>query len=83
MNFKVWGVVVAPEKIQRHYLFQYLGPQIYPRKVVKQKIQEKEKMICLPQNYFQKLPGDDNWLHSPQDDLNHCWMLSREMKTNW
>ena len=50
---------------------------------MKQKIQEKEKMICLPQNYFQKLPGDDNWLHSPQDDLNHCWMLSREMKTNW
>ena len=35
---KFWGVVVAPEKIQRQYLFQYLGPQLYARKIVAQKI---------------------------------------------
>ena len=28
MSFKIFGVVVAPEKIQRQYLFQYLGPQL-------------------------------------------------------
>ena len=58
---KFWGVVVAPEKIQRQYLFQYLGPQLYPRKIVAQKIQERKDDL-LTSNYFQKLPGDVNWL---------------------
>jgi hypothetical protein len=45
MNFKDFGVVAAPGKIQRQYLFQYLGSQLYPRKIVVQKIQEI-KMTC-------------------------------------
>ena len=61
MGFKNFGVVVAPEKIQRQYLFQYLGPQLYPRKIVAQKIQERKDDL-LTSNYFQKLPGDVNWL---------------------
>ena len=58
---KFWGVVVAPENIQRQYLFQYLGPQLYLRKVMVQKIQERKDDL-LTSNYFQKLPGDVNWL---------------------
>lgn len=58
---KLWGVVVAPEKIQRQYLFQYLGPQLYLRKIVAQKIQERNDDL-LTSNYFQKLLGDVNWL---------------------
>jgi hypothetical protein len=57
MGFKNFGVVVAPEKIQRRYLLQYLRTQLYPRKVVAQKIQER-KDDFLSSNYFQKHPGD-------------------------
>lgn len=28
---KICGVVLAPEKIQRQYPFQYLGHQLYPK----------------------------------------------------
>jgi hypothetical protein len=59
-SFKVLGVVVAPEKIQRQHLFQYLGPQLYLRKVMVQKIQERKDDL-LTSNYFQKLL-DVNWL---------------------
>jgi hypothetical protein len=31
-GFKIFGVDVTLEKIQRKYLFQYLGPQFYPKK---------------------------------------------------
>ena len=60
-SLKFWGAIIAPEKIQRQYLFQYLGPQLYPRKIVVQKIQERKDDL-LTSNYFQKLPGDVNWL---------------------
>lgn len=49
---KFWGVVVAPEKIQRPYLFQYFGSQLYPRKSMAQKIQERKDDL-LTSNYFQ------------------------------
>jgi hypothetical protein len=39
---KFWGVVVAPEKIQRQCLFQCLGPQLYARQIVAQKTQERK-----------------------------------------
>ena len=39
MGFKIFGVVVVPEKIQVQYLLQYLGYQLYPRQTVAQKIQ--------------------------------------------
>ena len=34
---------------------------LYPRKIVTQKIQEIKDNL-LTSNYFQKLPGDVNWL---------------------
>ena len=40
-SFKLFGVVVAVEKIQSHYLFQYLGHQLFPKQIVAQKIQVK------------------------------------------
>ena len=52
---------MAPEKIQRQYLSKYLWPQLYPRKGVVQKIQERKDDL-LASNYFQKLPGNVNWL---------------------
>ena len=48
---KFGGIVVAPEKIQKKYLSQYLGPQLYPRKIVVQKIQERKDDL-LTSNYF-------------------------------
>jgi hypothetical protein len=55
------GVVVAPEKIQRQYPFQYLGHQLYFKQTVAQKIQiRKDSLLTL--NYFQKLLEDVNWL---------------------
>jgi hypothetical protein len=60
-TLKFWGVVVVPKKIQRQYLSQYLGPQLYPRKIVVQKIQEKKDDLS-HSSYFQKLLGDVNWL---------------------
>jgi hypothetical protein len=57
MSLKFGGVVVATEKIQRGYLFQYLVPWLYPKKIVAQKIQER-KDDWLTSNYFQKFPGD-------------------------
>jgi hypothetical protein len=38
-----------------------LGPQLYPRKIVVQKIQERKDDL-LTSNYFQKLPEYVNWL---------------------
>jgi hypothetical protein len=71
---KFWRVVVAPEKIQRQYFFQYSGSQLYPRKIVVQKIQEKSDLLT--SKYFQKLPGDVYWLRPtlslPQEDLSLC-----------
>jgi phenylalanine-4-hydroxylase len=61
MCFKNFGVVVAPGKIQKQYFFQYLRPQLYPRKIVVQKIQERKDNL-LTSYYFQKLLGDVNWL---------------------
>ena len=54
---KFWGVVVAPEKTQRQYHFQYLGYQLYPKRIVAQKIQIRKDNLL----YFQKLLGDINW----------------------
>jgi hypothetical protein len=59
MGFENLELVVAPEKIQRQYLLQYLGPQLYPREVVVQKIQERKDDL-LTSEYLQKLPGDIN-----------------------
>jgi hypothetical protein len=38
---KSWGLIVAPEKIQRQYPFQNLGHRLYPKQIVAQKIQIK------------------------------------------
>jgi hypothetical protein len=38
-----------------------LGPQLYPRKVVAKKIQERKDDL-FTSIYFQKLPGEVNWL---------------------
>ena len=59
MGFKNFGVVVAPEKIQGQYLFQYLGPQLCHKQIVAQKIQIKKDSL-LTSNYFQRLFGDVN-----------------------
>lgn len=42
---KSWGLVVAPEKIQRQYPFQYLGYQLHPKQIVSQKIQKRKDNI--------------------------------------
>jgi hypothetical protein len=73
LNF--WGVVVAPEKIQRQYPFQYLGHQLYPKQIVAQKIQIiRDSLIAL--NDFQKLLGDVTWLRPLPFKL-----ATRELKT--
>ena len=38
-----------------------MGPQLYARQIVVQKIQERKDDL-LTSNYFQKLLGDVNWL---------------------
>ena len=43
------------------YLFENLGPQLYPKQIVTQKIQER-KYDLLTSNYFQRLLGGMNWL---------------------
>jgi hypothetical protein len=59
---KNFGVVVDQKRFKTQYLFQYLGPQLYPRKIVVEKNSRKKKHDLLTSNYFQKLPGDVNWL---------------------
>ena len=50
---KFWGVIVAPEKIQKQYPFQYLKHQLYPKQIVAQKIQvRKDNLFTLSD--FQK-----------------------------
>lgn len=44
---KICGVVLAPEKIQRQYPFQYLGHQLYPKQIMAQKIQIKRIIYLL------------------------------------
>lgn len=41
--------------------FNIWGPQLYPRKTAVPKIEERKHGL-LNSNYFQKLPGDVNWL---------------------
>ena len=41
--------------------FHYLGPQLYPKQTVAQKIQDRKDDL-LTSNCFQKLLGDINWL---------------------
>ena len=40
---------------------QYLGPQLYPKRNVAQKIQERKDDL-FTSNYFPELLGDMNWL---------------------
>ncbi|KAL6084383.1 hypothetical protein STEG23_022625 [Scotinomys teguina] len=55
------GFHIAPEKIQTHYPFLFLGFQLEPDLIFTQKIQiRRNKLQCL--NDFQKLLGDINWL---------------------
>ena len=55
------------------YLFENLGPQLYPKQIVTQKIQER-KYDLLTSNYFQRLLGGMNWL---RDNLK---LTSGELK---
>ena len=61
MSFKNFGVVVTPEKIQKAISFSIFGAQLYSRKIVTQKIQERKDDL-LTSNHFQKLPEHVNWL---------------------
>ena len=47
MGLKIVGVVVAPEKTQWKYFFQYLCPQLSFRKTVAQKIQIQKDVYFL------------------------------------
>ena len=70
---KFWGVVVAPEKIQRQYLFQCLGYQLYPKRIIAQKIQiRKDNLLTLSD--FQKVLGVINWLRP------YLKLTTRELK---
>uniref|UniRef100_A0A7N4V336 Uncharacterized protein n=1 Tax=Sarcophilus harrisii TaxID=9305 RepID=A0A7N4V336_SARHA len=52
---------IAPEKIQRHAPFQYLGYEVYPKVLTVQKLSLRtEKLNTL--NDFQKLIGDIQWM---------------------
>jgi hypothetical protein len=73
MGFNILGLDVAPEKSQRQYLLQYLGPQLYPREGVVQKVQERKDDL-LTSEYLQKLPGNVNWLRP------HLTLITRECK---
>lgn len=53
------GLVVAPEKVQRHPLFQYLDHMLYPKEIKPQKL-EIGKVIL--QNDFQTLLQNIQWL---------------------
>jgi hypothetical protein len=51
MSFKIFGVVVAPEKIQSNILFNIWGLSYILEKSWHRKF-KKEKMICLLQIVF-------------------------------
>ena len=55
------GLVIAPEKVQRHPPFQYLGHMLYPKEIKPQKIEiRKDDLKTL--NDFQRLLGNIQWL---------------------
>lgn len=54
---KSWRLLIAPEKIQRQYPFQYLEHRLYTKSIVAQKVQIRKDSL-LPLNYFKKLLGD-------------------------
>lgn len=56
-----WGLQVATEKVQIAEIGLFLGPVIYPEKIVPQKLEiRRDHLHTL--NDFQKLLGDINWL---------------------
>ena len=59
--FKFWGVAVTPDKIQRQYLlilrFLAILENHDPENL-------RKKNWFASKFYFQKLPGDVNWLRS-------------------
>jgi hypothetical protein len=56
-----WGLIVAPDKVQKQSLFSYLGQLIEGLTTHPQKIEIcKNNLKTL--NDFQKLLGDINWL---------------------
>jgi hypothetical protein len=50
-SLKFWGVAIAPENIQRQYLFNIYGLS-YPKKLSYRKFKGKKKDL-LTSNYFQ------------------------------
>ena len=55
------GLIIAPEKLQRHPHFQYLGHMLYPKEIKPQKIEIwKDDLKTL--NDFQRLLRNVQWL---------------------
>lgn len=56
-----YGLIIAPDKVQREAPYSYLGHTLYPRTIQPQKLQlRKDELKML--NDIQKLLGDINWL---------------------
>ena len=59
--FELFGLVIAPEKIQRDLVVNYLGYVVSRATVCPQKVSlQRDSLQTL--NDFQKLLGDINWL---------------------
>ena len=55
------GLIIAPEKVQRHLPFQYLSHMLYSKEIKTQKIEiRKDDLKTL--NDFQRLLGNIQWL---------------------
>lgn len=58
---KTQGLQISPEKIQIHPPQLFLGYELFPNKIMSQKVQiRKDSLTTL--NDFQRLLGDINWL---------------------
>lgn len=61
IDLEKWGLIIAPEKVQKEYPYSYLGYTLYPKAILPQKIQIRKDQWNTLSN-FQKLLGDINWL---------------------
>ena len=55
------GLQVFPEKIQIHHPHMFLGFELFPNKILSQKVQVRQDSLQTL-NDFQRLLGDINWL---------------------
>ena len=51
------GLAIAPEKVQRHSPFQYLGHMLYPKEIKPQKLEIRKDSLQTLKD-FQILLGD-------------------------